>query len=40
MAEVWFNKLDELKEQNLFKDLKKDLTNRTIVGEYVNSITH
>lgn len=42
IAKVWFNKLEDIKSQSneIYQSLKKDISNRTLVGEYVNSIKH
>ena len=41
MAHVWFDKLDELKKKGFkIEELKKDLQDMTLIGEYVGSQDH
>eukprot|EP00347_Sterkiella_histriomuscorum_P011394 403372627 len=42
IADVWFNKLDDLREKDpqLIDQLKKDMANKTLVAEYIGNIEH
>ena len=40
IAHCWYNYLTELKDEAKILELKKDLSNRTLVGEYIGNPEH
>lgn len=37
IALVWMNKIEDLKEKGQLEDLKKEMANKTLVGEYIGN---